>query len=242
MKHQGSWSTELTYNLVRNALAHSVLYNEQTGVRTTRPDNVNGNWNLTGNTHFYRHLDKHDRLGFTSSTGYSYLHSVDLTGTTAVERSKVNTLNLNEEVSLRYQLGAHSIGVKGKVAWSNITSDRENFTNMNVADFNYGLTALLQLPWKLQFSTDLTLYSRRGYESSSMNTDDLVWNARLSRTFLGGRLTCFVDGFDLLGNLSNVYRTVNAQGRTETRYNVVPRYAMFHVVYRLNKQPKKQNP
>ncbi len=242
MKHQGSWSTELTYNLVRNALAHSVLYNELTGVRTTRPDNVNGNWNLTGSTHFYRHLDKHDRLGFTSSTGYSYLHSVDLTGTTAVERSKVNTLNLNEEVSLRYQLGDHSIGVKGKVAWSNITSDRENFTNMNVADFNYGLTALLQLPWKLQFSTDLTLYSRRGYESSSMNTDDLVWNARLSRTFLGGRLTCFVDGFDLLGNLSNVYRTVNAQGRTETRYNVVPRYAMFHVVYRLNKQPKKQNP
>ena len=61
----------------------------------------------------------------------------------------------------------------------------------------------------------------------------------MSRTFLGGSLTCFVDGFDLLGNLSNVNRTVNAQGRTETRYNVVPRYAMLHVIYRLNKQPKK---
>jgi hypothetical protein len=49
-----------------------------------------------------------------------------------------------------------------------------------------------------------------------------------------------VDGFDILGNLSNIYRSVNAQGRTETRYNVVPRYVMLHVIYRLNVQPKKK--
>ncbi len=79
------------------------------------------------------------------------------------------------------------------------------------------------------------MFSRRGYESASMNTDDLVWDARLSRVFLGGSLTCFIEGFDLLGNLSNVRRSVNAHGRTETRYNVVPRYVMLHVIYRLNK-------
>ena len=96
------------------------------------------------------------------------------------------------------------------------------------------------LPLKLQLSTDLTMFSRRGYELSSMNTNDLVWNARLSRTFFNGNMTCFVDGFDILGNLSNIYRSVNAQGRTETRYNVVPRYVMFHLIYRLNIQPKKK--
>ena len=52
-------------------------------------------------------------------------------------------------------------------------------------------------------------------------------------------LTFAIDGFDILGNLSNVQRYVNAQGRTETRYNVVPCYAMLHVLYRLNKKPKK---
>ena len=237
----GVLTNTVTYRIINNALAMGFLYDPQTGVRTTRPDNVNGNWSLQGNADYNGSPDKKKMLTVESHTGYGYLHSVDLTGTTAVERSKVNTFNLNEELSLKYKIRHHQIGVKGKVAWSNISSDRENFTNMNVADFNYGLTALLQLPWKLQFSTDLTMYSRRGYESSSMNTNDLVWNARLSRTFLGGSLTCFVDGFDLLGNLSNVNRTVNAQGRTETRYNVVPRYAMLHVIYRLNKQPKKKN-
>ena len=105
---------------------------------------------------------------------------MDLTGTTAVERSVVHTVNLIDQLSLKYKIGQHNIGLKGYVSWSSISSDRENFTNMNVADFNYGLTALLQLPWKLQFSTDLTMYSRRGYESSSMNTNDLVWNVRSS--------------------------------------------------------------
>ena len=39
--------------------------------------------------------------------------------------------------------------------------------------------------------------------------------------------------------LSNVTRTINAQGRTETFTNVLPRYVLFHAVWRLNKEPKK---
>lgn len=44
----------------------------------------------------------------------------------------------------------------------------------------------------------------------------------------------------MLRNLSNVQYSVNAQGRTETYINVIPRYIMFHVQYRLNLQPKKR--
>ena len=73
-----------------------------------------------------------------------------------------------------------------------------------------------------------------------MNTNELVWNARLAKRFMHGNLTLMLDAFDLLGNLSNVRRTINAQGRTETWYSVTPQYAMFHVIYRLNKQPKKK--
>ncbi len=49
-----------------------------------------------------------------------------------------------------------------------------------------------------------------------MNTNELVWNARLAKRLLKGNLTIMFDGFDLLGNLSNVRRSINAQGRTET--------------------------
>jgi len=73
-----------------------------------------------------------------------------------------------------------------------------------------------------------------------MNTNELVWNARLAKRVLHSKLTFMLDGFDILGNLSNVRRTINAQGRTESYYNVIPSYVMLHAIYRLNIQPKKK--
>ena len=73
-----------------------------------------------------------------------------------------------------------------------------------------------------------------------MNTTDVVWNARLAKRFLKGKLSVMIDGFDLLGQLSTIRRTLNGQGRTETWYNTIPRYAMLHAIYRLNVLPKKK--
>jgi hypothetical protein len=73
-----------------------------------------------------------------------------------------------------------------------------------------------------------------------MNNDDLVWNARLSHSFFKGSLVVMLDGFDILGQLSNVTRTMNAQGITENYSNVIPRYAMLHVTYHFNVMPKKK--
>ena len=50
-----------------------------------------------------------------------------------------------------------------------------------------------------------------------------------------------VDGFDILGQLTGVTRIINAQGRTETYTNVLPRYVLFHAVWRLNRQPMRKN-
>ena len=73
-----------------------------------------------------------------------------------------------------------------------------------------------------------------------MNGTDLVWNARLTCPLAKGRILLALDGFDLLGQLSNVTRAINAQSRTEAYTNTLPRYALFHAIYRFNKQPKKK--
>lgn len=85
------------------------------------------------------------------------------------------------------------------------------------------------------------MFTRRGYESSMMNRDDLVWNARLSKSLWKNRLTVMVDAWDILGNLSNINAGLNSQNRWEYITNVIPRYALLRVVYRFNKQPKKIN-
>jgi len=84
------------------------------------------------------------------------------------------------------------------------------------------------------------MYSRRGYGSAMLNTDDFVVNASVSQPFLKGKLIARLEAFDLLHNLSPTQYEVNAQGRTETWYRSLPHYAMLHLVYHWNKNPKKR--
>ena len=231
--------------LKRNVLAMGYAYNPTTGVRTYRAENVNGNWDSYANLEYSRPLDKRRRWSLSSTTASGYTNSVDLQGKTTTGsyetmKSEVHTLSLGERLGLDYKFGASSkVGVKANGTWRNVTSTRDNFSRISAFDYNYGFTATLKLPLNFQFTTDLTMYGRRGYEGSQLNTDDLVWNARLSCSVLKGRIVCMLDGFDLLGNLNNVTRTINAQGRTETWSNTLPRYVMFHVAYRFSKKPKK---
>ena len=72
-----------------------------------------------------------------------------------------------------------------------------------------------------------------------MNTDDIVWNGTLSRRFFKNAITLQITGFDILGQLSNVTRTINAQGRYEAWHNTITQYGMLRLIYRLNIKPKK---
>ena len=162
-----------------------------------------------------------------------------VTGSTASSLSKVNNHAIEERLKLSYQQGKLKGSLVGRVQWNNATSKRENFETINAFDFNYGITGGYKFPGDIDFDTDLKMYSRRGYENSSMNTNDLVWNASLTRSFLKGRVITKVDGFDLLHQLSSVYYSVNGQGRTETFYNTIPNYVMVHLIYRISFNPKK---
>ena len=84
-------------------------------------------------------------------------------------------------------------------------------------------------------------YCRRGFSESSMNTTDWVWNISLSRG-VGSRNQWVVKlvGYDILQQLPSIRRVVNAQGMKETRFNTMPSYVTVHLLYRLDRKPKKK--
>ncbi len=242
-RKQRFFNAGVNYNAVRNQIGYSSEYNRATGVYTYRPVNINGNYSVGGNVNYSMALDRKRRWNLSTTTSAQLHNNVDLitiTGSDANPRSKVKTLFLNETVKIDHRFGRHKVGAKAGCSWRNATSAREDFSTINAANFNYGLTGQFELPCGFQFFTDLTMYSRRGYESREMNTDELVWNARLSKQVWKKRLTLALEGFDILHNLSAVTHTLNGQGRTETYRNVIPSYGMLHVIYRLNVQPKKK--
>ena len=242
-RKQRFFNAGVNYNAVRNQIGYSSEYNRATGVYTYRPVNINGNYSVGGNVNYSMALDRKRRWNLSTTTSAQLHNNVDLitvTGSDANPRSKVKTLFLNETVKIDHRFGRQKVGAKAGCSWRNATSAREDFSTINAANFNYGLTGQFELPCGFQFFTDITMYSRRGYESREMNTDELVWNARLSKQVWKKRLTLALEGFDILHNLSAVTHTLNGQGRTETYRNVIPSYGMLHVIYRLNVQPKKK--
>ena len=209
-------------------------------------DNVNGSWNGSVQVGYERPVDKKKLLNLTLSTTVTYNHSVDfdmdMTGLSPTEDlSKVNTTIVGESMALKYQKNTLTLTFDGDVNWRHSQGSQEKFETINAWDYNYGLLAKYTIPLlKIDLATDIKMFSRRGYNSQMMNTDDLVWNASLSRSFLKGKLTAKVMAFDILHQLSSTQYSVNAQGRTETWRNCIPRYAMLTLAYKFQKMPKKK--
>jgi len=86
----------------------------------------------------------------------------------------------------------------------------------------------------MSLSTNIANQSRRGYSDSSMNRDELIWNAQLSQTFLKGDATVSFEMYDILHQQSNISRSLTASGRSVYKYNGVNSYCMLHFIYRLN--------
>ena len=229
-------------NIYRNAVAMGQTYDATTGARTYRPENVNGNWGAEARLSFSTPIGRR-RLFTLQITPTDYFHhSVDLSAATgaALQRSTVRTNYLQLPVTLEFNRNRLRVGLKAQAAWNHAESAREDFRRTDAADISYGLFGSTALPWNLQLATDLTLYTRHGYSSQAMNGNDLVWNAQISKSVLANRLTFALIGYDILGQLSNITYTLNSQAAVETWRNVIPRYAMIRVIYRLNKQPKKK--
>ena len=77
--------------------------------------------------------------------------------------------------------------------------------------------------------------SRRGFAASELNTNELVWNASLSKSFLkDNALTMRLEGFDLLNQQNNISRSLTALMRTDTWSNILNTYIMLHAIFKLN--------
>lgn len=232
------------YSTRHNAAAMGYIYDKTTGIRTTTPENINGNWRMWFNNNYTTPVDKERKVTLSNNIQLDYSDNADLIGineAAIATKSIVHNLFLRENLSADYRLGKHRIGTKVRLGWTNATSGREDFERINAINLDYSLTGQVVLPLDMQLSSDVTLYTRHGYSDENMNTNEFVWNARLSKSTLNGNLVFTLDGFDILGNLKKVNYSLNGQGRTETRINSIPRYVMLRAIYKLNKQPKKKS-
>ncbi len=241
-KNPSAWLTlSLNCHRIGNALARARTFDRTTGITTWYPVNINGNWGADAKIYYSIALLPGKALIITNTLLPAYACSADYSSDSDKPlRSEVDNWTLRNDLNASYSImRGLMITTKINIARTSLHSRSNLFNTFDYADINYGLGVKYTLAGGLELDTDLMAYYRRGYEQPSMNTTDWVWNLQLSKSFgRAKQFTAKAIGFDLLHQLPTVKQVVNAQGRTETRCNSQPAYAILTLAYRLDIKPR----
>lgn len=228
-----------------NSVGLARSYNTGSGVTVVTPENMNGNWGGDASLEYEGAVGRRKRVQLGSDTHCAYTHNVDFLDeipekNVGFTRSTVNSTWLTETLKADYRKGSLHVGVRFSATWHHAASSRPGFSDINATDMAGGTVLSAPLFWGVSCSTDIMLRIHRGYRLPAMNTDNVIWNASLSRAFLPGKsLVVKVSAYDILAGQNVLSYAVNAQGHTETWTNSLRRYVMLHISYRLNIKPKK---
>ena len=225
------------YRHIRNAISNVVHYNAETGGSESRPENINGNWNADGGLNFNTAIDSaaHWNVGTDMRIRYNNYVSYVAQQQADAEKNTTRTLNLWQRLTAGFRNDWLEVTLDGSYNYQHTRNELQPSANLNTWRFSYGGQMMVRFPFGLEVSTNLHQNSRRGYNDTSMNTNELIWNGQLSKSFLKSKsLIVALNFYDLLRQQSNYDRWVNASSRTDTRYNSINSYAMLHVRYRLN--------
>lgn len=234
-KHQRAVMTFVNFSTTANSIANKVTLLDG-GARMTRPENVNGNWNANVGFMFNTAIDSAGYFNVNTFTNFGYNHNVGFVNDGVSDAKAVTkSQTIMERLAFSYRNDWLEIELNGSLNYNRNRSELQTSNNLDTWQFTYGGMIGVTAPWGTSLTTNMNMQSRRGYYDASMNTNELIWNAQLSQSFLKGKpLTISLQLYDILHQQSTLSSTVTAMMRNDTQYNAVTSYGMVHVIYRLN--------
>lgn len=230
------------FSTTNNSISNKTTYDKTTGVRTTMPMNINGNWNTGGGIGMNTGLG--EKKVFSVGGGFDgrFNHNVGFyNNTNSTEEDNVDIKSITKNTSLNgnvrgsYRTERLNIELRGNLRYSHVTNNVNVQGNQDTYNFSYGTEFEWTMPWGTELSTDIYMNSRRGYSRKEANTNELLWNASLSHSMLKGKaLTFKAEVFDILGQQTNISRTINTFSRSDSRSNSIYQYGMLSVIYRFS--------
>lgn len=221
-------SVSLSALYVANPVTSSYQYEYATGKRVFKSENGKFRLNLAATYRLFTPLGARREFNISSDTRAGYTRSL--------EPYRASTmLRVEENLKVSWQRGVYRVSAFADGLFRAYRYP-QGYDNFNAFETRYGFEAVFNLPKRWSLSTDMCCYSRCGYEDKRLNTTDIVWNARVSKSILKGALMFAIDAYDMLQQISNVTYSADSQGRTEIVSHGIPAYVLFHVQYRFNRQ------
>lgn len=230
-----SFAANWNFATTSNSISSKVTYDDKSGGRTTRPENINGNWNTGGNISFNTALDYAARWNLSVHSNFRHSNQVSYISVDRNADSKLNTTknnNLGGSLGGSYRNDWLDVSVDGGVNYSHVRNMLMTSANRDTYNFHYGTSLNIRLPWEMTINTSIRQNSRRGYTDAQANTNELIWNAQISQSLLSRRrLMLTLQIYDILGQQKTFDYNVGATRISETHYNSITQYAMLHVIF-----------
>lgn len=238
---RGMW-VWANFNVTNNSISNKTTYDPQTGVRTTMPMNINGNWNTGGGGGINTGLGEKKLFTVGGNFGVGYNHNVGFYNNATAEavddvdmKSITGNTWANGGLNSAFRNDWINIELKGDISYGHVRNNVNTNGNQDTFNFSYGGQVQYTMPWGTQIATDIRMASRRGYAQANMNTNELLWNASISHSMLQGKaLTLKAEMFDILHQQTNISRSVNAFSRNDSHNNTIYQYAMFSAIFRFS--------
>lgn len=227
----------LRYNNTINDISRKRTYDEKSGVYTSRPENINGNWGIGGNIYYTNKLFKKIFARLATNANYNRRVSyVQIMGeANENDRNTSQMLSLMQDVEFAYKLEEHEFKINGAITYQQADNSYTNNSDYRTYDFYYGAECRLKLPLNLNLYTVVRSMNRRGYKDEASNTTQWLWNGELTYSFLRGKRGLLkFQVVDILQQRDFVNRWMNDTGQGETWTWGLGRYAMATFTYRFN--------
>ncbi|MFC6100866.1 outer membrane beta-barrel protein [Olivibacter domesticus] len=221
-----SLSFKITADLYSNRITYS-NYFDSLGRQISRPQNVNGAWNINSG------LDQSFQIKFmnakvSSSTAVGYLRSVNLiNGKTGY----TNNLTAGQMLAFNGDAGkVMTLGLDLGIQFNNLTYSLQDESNRN---FSYTVT--LNTTFHLPYGISLDIYG--DYRqltglSAGYNADFLLLNAGISKSLLKSKKALIkLSGYDLLDQNLSVVRSVGEGYIEDLRTSVLQRFFLLNFTY-----------
>lgn len=240
-----SLNGRISFTNTSNNITNKTEYNDATGGQRTRPENINGKWDMSGDIGFTTPLFW-EKLSLSANTSGSYSTNPSyIYQDKSTFKNNVKETSLSERMSLTMRLNYIDVRLNGNIRWNKSTSDYSLANSQNTYNFSYGLSSTGNFDNGFGYSTDINMSSRRGYASANMNTNEMIWNAQVSYRFLNKKAaTISLNAYDILNKRSNISRTISAYSRQDSETNSIYSYVMLNFAYRFNlfgSQAARQN-
>ncbi len=244
-----SYSLNLYYSNTLNSVANKMTYDPQTGARTYRKENVNGNWNARGYFSFNTPF-KNKKFTMSSNANVRYSDAVSYTTVgkdkSNQELSTTHNFAVGERLTGNYRCDAFDVSLNGSVNYNLVRNSKQENSNRETFDYYVGGNTNVNLPWQMYLSTDINCRFKSGY-TGGFNDNELIWNAQISKNFLkNNAATLRFKIYDILKQQTNLSRSISETQMSDTEYNTLGSYFMVHFVYRFNtlggKAPGRRGP